>query len=247
MKQFRRTLALVLAALTLLAALGTAALADYKVVTVTKGKWYKVYSEEKTKNIYKLTLSKDSLLTCTTKNQTEQSILEFEIFLKKSCDWDCYSGGFGLCVNGSTSETIALAKGTYYFKVYDKSGKPSFKLTTKAIPSYKNTTKAKAATLKQNAKVMCTHTQNGPKNLWYKIKLTKKQKISIGMDPCSGYRDLKFITLYNSQGKKVALKYGESWEDCVTKSKQSAGTYYIQLKNPNFEYKQGGYGNLYWY
>ena len=79
---------------------------------------------------------------------------------------------------------IALKRGTYYVKMYDGFSKTptvrvSFNVTTSASLDKGNYCASKAASLKASTKVTVAQTPNYNYTRWYKVKLTKNQKLTI--------------------------------------------------------------------
>lgn len=248
MKQFRRIMALLVALLIAVSAVSVAALAEgYAVKKVTQGKWYKLTTGAKTKQLYKLTLKKDSYLICEGKGlKGDDSILEFEIYTKPDANWDNYCGGFGMCGPNGHTLKVAMVKGTYYIKAYDEKGTASLKMNVKALPKAKNTSKAKAIALPRDEYVEVAMLPNGPKTLWYKIKTNRKQVISVKAQDW-WETDITPIEIYNSKLQKLTVKYDKDNYSCQTKSKQKAGVYYICVRTPKFNHAQeGGYLGFRW-
>ena len=249
MKNIRKKIALVLALiLTATLSSSVALAAKPKTVTMKMGAWYTLKSEKKIDTIFKLNLKTDCLLTCSTQNpKNKEDILEFELYNSKACNWDGYVGGFGASGGGTSKEILAVSKGTYYLKAYTHSGAAKLKITSKTFKKPANTMRSKALTLEKGAETTVIQVPTGPNQLWYKIKLTKKQFITVDFDEWSGYFHPGVISIYNAKNKKVVTLFSEDEYLYKTKARQSAGTYYICVQKPQ-EYKtgQGGYMELYW-
>jgi len=250
MKKLSRTLALALA-LTILATLtGSVALAaSPKVISLKMGTWYSLKTEKKSNSVFKLTLSQDSLLSCKTRGpEKDDDILEFELFDNKNCDWSGYVGGFGISGgSGTNTHRIAVSKGTYYLKAYTHSSAAKLKITGKAVARSANTTRAKAETLKKSTVATVIQFPDGAKKLWYKIKLTKKQSITVDPQAWSGYEHPGTVSIYNAKNKKVPVAFNKSDYVYKTKSKQPAGMYYICVRERDkYTSGEGGYMKFLW-
>ena len=158
--------------------------------------------------------------------------------------------------------TYGVKKGqTYYFQVYSRHG---VTLTAYANSQKKaaGTKKAKAKTIKKNKTVKGVIIAGDKTVDWYKIKLTKSQKVKINYTAKSNgdtdYYGIKF-TFCDSKGKaftynaydRVNRVYPKSgMEFCLKntatgkKSGLKTGTYYVKVERYNK--KSSGYYTLKW-
>ena len=148
----------------------------------------------------------------------------------------------------SGKDGFVLHSGTYYVGIFNviKGAKVKFS-TVKASPLRKtNTTKAKAISLSSGKKAEIIIDKKNKSARWYKLKLTKKQALSLYINR-NHYMYEGELTLYNSKLKKVALK--EDWEKqrYVSKSKLDKGTYYVKVTADSDLFPDcGAYCRLYW-
>lgn len=135
----------------------------------------------------------------------------------------------------------AVQKGTYYLKMKN-SGQYKFRYIFKADPSKKNYTKKKAITLGRKKTVHNVFYSNAKKSTlerWYKIKVTKKQRITwVGE-----------ARLCDSKGRYVSSIYDQG--KYYSKSKLKKGTYYLCVKHYGWNFKNkkrtmGQYRSLRW-
>jgi len=230
MKRFQRTLALMLAIMTIMAAMSVPALAEsYKVATLKTGTWYKVpyYSDMKT--IYKLKLTADSIVTISWKgNKAEYLRLYF--YDNKACEYDFYDPDF---YEARASQKAAFAKGTYYLMMYDLQERPTsqIKITVKKAINKANYCRAKAIALKSGETVTIAQTADHCYDRWYKITVPKKKIVTI---TTSEY-DAEDITLYDAKMQTIECTSGS--KKVITEDKIAKGTYFIRVS--------GGYSNAY--
>lgn len=139
---------------------------------------------------------------------------------------------------------------TYYIKVTnsgDSRGYYCFRIDNKKISEKSGKTKSKAVNVKKNKTVNGTIQAGSSQADWYKIKLTKKQKLNIYVKGRTN-DTLKF-KLYTGKtsrtysmnnrydGKGFSYKY-------YTYGKLSKGTYYVQISRGNS--KSSGVYSLKW-
>ena len=130
---------------------------------------------------------------------------------------------------GKGKVIIPVSKGTYYLKLsypmYD-----TIKYVFKADPSKKNYTQNKAISAKQNKTYTTVIYSGDKKNTWnryYKLKLTKKQRITLL--PTYG----NVGSLFNSKGEYISTSsyYDKNgnWAGYTTERKLPKGTYYLKI------------------
>ena len=139
---------------------------------------------------------------------------------------------------------------TYYIKVTnsgDSRGYYCFRIDNKKISEKSGKTKSKAVNVKKNKTVNGTIQAGSSQADWYKIKLTKKQKLNIYVKGRTN--DTLKIKLYTGKtsrtysmnnrydGKGFSYKY-------YTYGKLSKGTYYVQISRGNS--KSSGVYSLKW-
>ena len=135
---------------------------------------------------------------------------------------------------GKEQIVIPVSKGTYYLKMrYPWCA--AIKYVFKADPSKKNYTKKKAVSLKKNKTYTTVIYSGDKKSTWkryYKIKLTKKQRITILTENEYDYFDEE---LYNKKGKHIPTSLycdkNGNWVGFTSNRKLSKGTYYLCISN----------------
>lgn len=136
---------------------------------------------------------------------------------------------------------------TYYLKITNVSGRAGVKFTQTKVSEKSGSSRKKAKTLKKNSTAKGTIVAGSSTTDWYKIKVTKSQKVKITTKGnMSG--NLK-MQLYKSNGKKygwdVTALYGIGDSNTyTTSSKLPKGTYYIKIYRGNS--KSNGYYTLKW-
>ena len=132
-----------------------------------------------------------------------------------------YKGGWAPL--SIVNDRVAVKKGTYYLRV--DGGTLKYKFT--AAGNQKNKTKKKAISLRadKTAKAIMLPKMNYDR--WYKITISKKQKIEIETNLY--YTVLDDVTVYNSDGQKVAMTKGDKNGVSCSKKALPKGTYYIKL------------------
>lgn len=128
---------------------------------------------------------------------------------------------------------FGLAKGTYYIKI--KNSSPyKIKYTATAVTDQSGASKAKAVSVPKNVtkKGLILSTDATKKSDWFKIKLTKKQKIRFNIAVKSTDRISFKIVPASSKtiifGDTVSLSGSDTME-VVSQDSFVAGTYYIQV------------------
>ena len=245
MKKTTRVIALLLSLVLLFSAVGgmtaVAATASYKVYTMKADTYYKTdnYRTE-VKKVYKLAIEKDSIVKITWSGSPSS----IYILITKDAKAEKRVKSYYVDKKSGT-ETLALAKGTYYFNAEvsssDVVGK--YKVNVTAIKDPGNYCIAKAAALKAKTKITLTQTDNYDYNKWYKITLSSKKKISV---ETNGYG--YYIDIYNSKYERLKVSTGSNLT--VTEKAQAKGTYYIRVSGYSLyatDYGPGQYITMKWY
>lgn len=122
---------------------------------------------------------------------------------------------------------IPVLKGTYYLKA---DGCTTIKYVFKSDPSRKNYTKKKAVSLKKNKTCTTVIYAGEKRSTWkryYKIKLTKKQRIYVKASTLD-YFD---VAICNKKGKDIStspyFNKGGDWKGYITDRRVAKGTYYL--------------------
>ena len=189
---------------------GTITLKSNSTVSVNKDMWMKVTAPQK------------GLLYLYVRN-TKYPWIELYNSKKWKFPGDYYS------TEGNGKVIIPVSKGTYYLKLsypmYD-----TIKYVFKADPSKKNYTQNKAISAKQNKTYTTVIYSGDKKNTWnryYKLKLTKKQRITLL--PTYG----NVGSLFNSKGEYISTSsyYDKNgnWAGYTTERKLPKGTYYLKI------------------
>ena len=127
---------------------------------------------------------------------------------------------------------IPVSKGTYYLKLYNP-GYAAIKYVFKADPSKKNYTKKKAISIKPNKTYTTVIYSGDKKNTWnryFKIKLTKKQRITILFAS-----DYIYGEVINAKGQYISTSsyYDKNGHRVgfTTDRKLPKGTYYLKISD----------------
>ncbi len=147
-----------------------------------------------------------------------------------------------------TKAVFAVEKNTtYYLKVTDVDGKAAIKYTQTSISEKSGSTLKKAKSLSKSKTVKGTISAGSSRADYYKIKLTKSQKLKLYVaGDAAGSLD---IQVYTAKGAKYGYAetavYGVNDEDVLTSYKKlSKGTYYIKIYRNDS--KSNGYYTLKW-
>lgn len=139
---------------------------------------------------------------------------------------------------------------TYYIKVTnsgDSKGYYCFRIDNKKISEKSGKTKSKAVNVKKNKTVNGTIQAGSSKADWYKIKLTKKQKLNVYISGrTNNTLKIKLYAGKNSRSYSLNNSYdgkGFSYK-IYTYNKLPKGTYYVQISRGNS--KSSGVYSLKW-
>ncbi len=225
MKSVRRMGALVMAALLVVALLSGSALAESTqsndVSTLKTGTWY---SPDSTTRLYRVKVSKDSLLTANWKGNSEEHL---SIYLYKDAERKNYITDLYPYQTASGTQSLALRKGTYYVGLFDSAKQSRVKFSISALKDPKNYCPSRAVAMKKGVKyVQSAHTpMNAFEYDWFKVKLTKKQRITVYCSTNINYvafRDTSLKALDNEAYTKKAYR---------TQDILNPGTYYLRISN----------------
>ena len=121
----------------------------------------------------------------------------------------------------TTAIQFAVDKGTYYVRDVREAG--SFKYTFTPNNPQKNYSLKKAKKLNANKTVTDCLSRNNYYCRWYKIRLSKKKRITFWSN------NGEYVRIYNSKFKRVDTEQaGTNSTKYITK-KQKKGTYYIRI------------------
>jgi hypothetical protein len=211
--------------------------------TVENGQSVKLL--QKGKQFYKFTLKDDSLVQVSWTNNNNCSDM---IIYKDKTKNDYYSY---IEFEGKKGKTfIALAKGTYYFDVFDYSSKPTTTVKFNWTPASdynkdKNYSVKTAKPLKADTIVHVVQVRKYDYYRWYKITLTKGQKLTI-MAPY-GNIDRPFVLNSKLDILDFNVTYDSAHKSYTSDEKLPRGTYYIAVP-PSFNsnFKVGYYVAFKW-
>ena len=163
------------------------------------------------------------------KNTTKNKKLDREIFSYEGTDHEEKNLGPN-CMEGDGGLEVHLDRGTYRYVL--TTGYPKSQLTC-SLHSYKKAPVSKKTAQKLNkkgeAKGIFTVTEK--KTQWYRFRVTKKQKMQVGMFNWGNEdRDLEYrLTLMDSHGKTVWKKNKVTWQE-DKKITLKKGTYYFKIQ-----------------
>lgn len=229
MKQFRRVLALLTAALLLAALFGGAALAatkpvpkasSGKIVTLKLKQSVTMPKNENKAPVYKLKINKDSIVTMTWSGNAKKSAY-LQFYLDSKCKKN--AGYFSFKNKAKGSQKYVFAKGTYYIKMADYTRKTVVKFTAKTIKYTANYTPSKAIALAAGKKLTVGMAPLKDFPLWYKITLTQPQPIAITKSEQGS------IWLYDSNLETVSMTYSDSYR--ASENTLDPGTYYLRVSH----------------
>lgn len=211
-----------------------------EAATIENGKNTKLLQSGQ--QFYKFTLSDDSLVQVYWSNNTKNGTaitLYVDKDKKKMIDFLYPSG------QKTGKEFYALKKGTYYVDMYDYYQVASVKITWNVASKYdkQNYCMAKATTLNKDTIANVVQTPRYDYSRWYRIKLTKAQKVTI----LSPYGNGGFVYLYSPSWQSYQFSTADSTNK-VTTDKLAAGTYYIRVAMDGSYYQgvEGSYIAFKW-
>lgn len=210
--------------LTLLAAAMTPAFAaSTKVKDLSPGKWTAIAKN----TVYKLVLKNDYEVDLYWKGVAEKEDLAIEVYANKKLTWG--AGYWPVESASSASEPVRaiLVKGTYYIKPNNYAAFANAKLKVK-LKKFKYTTnysRSRATTLKKDQWVEAFLSASTHYPHWYKINLSKKQKITVI------HGDWFDVRIYPANGPRLETVYSPESEEEVTTEAQPKGTYFIMVSD----------------
>lgn len=250
MKNRQQIIATMLVIITLLVFLPVSAFASYKYEALKFNKWYKVSNELNKLTIYEIQVSSDTVIIIQWKDYDRSECWgNGSICKDKKCEKEIVSF-LGNTENSSGKRGIVLYPGKYYLKMYLEDGKKTqVKISKKATSTInkQNYCLQNAITLAKNKSVEFAQTKKNCYNRWFKIVLTKRQKISIVSN-----RSIYRCDIYDSKLNDIMCEgKGDELNDYhieTTNKKLPKGTYYIcfTLYNISDILDYGYYYNLYW-
>lgn len=221
MKHISRVVVLLLVVACVLGSV-TAFADSYRVATLKKDTWYKLSVRDKAFTVYKLNLTADSIVTVQWKNNTAG---EGSVYLctDKSCDDSIYSFVESSEVKGSG--TIALSRGSYYFRMFEWDDKPhtQVKITAQKATNQDNYCRARAIALQPNKVVKIAQTPDYNYSRWYRIQLPQKKTVTITTND----EKAEYISLYNSKMQYVSCASGS--KTVISEDPLPKGTYFIRV------------------
>lgn len=225
MKTIRRMITLAMAVLLVVTVLSSAALAEGTQSNATSalktGKWY---SPGSTIHMLRVKASKDSLLTATWKGNSQERLY---INLYRDANRKQYLTDLYTYQAASGTQSFVLQKGTYYVSLIDSTGGSQVKFSLSSLKDYRNYCASRAVTMKKGVKyIQGGHTpMNAFETDWFKVKLTKKQRITVY---CS--TNCSYVTFRNTAMKALN---SESYTKKAYRSQDvlAPGTYYVRVNN----------------
>ena len=181
----------------------------------------------------------EGYFTVTVKKGTSKSNAQIKIYTEPRSCIGKYEGKKGVV------RVLPVSKGALYFRA--ASGN-SIKYTfTKVVQKEENYCKAKALPLKRGKKVFVCQTPKYNFIRWFKIKLPKKQKITLY---CTGKSHMSIVdTSLNSVYSSEVSTSDKEWTVERTDKKMPKGTYYIRVYSAlTLYFDSSGYyaSTLYW-
>lgn len=247
MKNYQRTVAIMIAFITILALLPVSAFASYKVEPLKYNYWYSL--KEDVSTVYKVKVTADTILTVNWKNNSGESYVN--VYPDKECDESIIYGFLHNAYSMSSGTNgMILYRGTYYIYMSDDYNKTKVKFSKKVNTINKqNYCINKAITMTKNKKYQYSQSKNINYKRWYKIKLTKSQEITMvvhGLDNDYGYN----YTLYDSNFNRINCEDSEKngTITITTRGKQPKGIYYLALYEDDLDdlMDKGNYYSIYW-
>ena len=172
---------------------------------------------------YKVTVKDDGYLTVSAKeSKLSYGYINVDGYKKVGKNYNHITGILS-SDKKSASGKFAVKKGTYYLQgTYGTQFKYTF---TKAVFK-ENYCASKAIDLKSNKEVVVVNTPKKAYDRWYKIKLTKKQKLTFWSTGAGG------ASIFDSNMKIVDVKYDDKDDTkWYSSSKLKKGTYYVRISN----------------
>ena len=159
------------------------------------------------------------------------------------------------CLYDKKTHFFVLPKGTYYLHLYKDEAYTTLKWTFTKLSKKANYCRARASALARTKKANCMFHYGYEHAKWYKIKLTKKQKITITLKTLDDQFSLGMVRVFNSKEKLINTKMQESGDNAYALSVYQSdtlpkGIYYIRLSRKydynNSDYAVGRLAQLSW-
>lgn len=201
--------------------------------TLTNKKEVISYSDSNNKDIYyKIVAPKDGYITTTNSFNTSSGFANITLMnsKKKAISEELY-------VSSTNQYTTchAVKKGTYYIKVSSRAGIYSMEYQFTGVTDKGGASKATATTVKKGGsavKGMIAATDKVSNADWYKVTLSKKQKVSFEITGnCSGRITMEVIPASGGTitGNKISIYPPSDGSVLESKGTWTKGTYYIKV------------------
>ena len=238
MKRNKKILISTLVALLMLVLGATTIMAASSEKKLSAGKWVNGTSYDKT-IYYKVTVKNDGVLTISAKNLGVAGESWMDLYIYKKDKGQYYSLSNAVWTKDK-SKTVkyAVEKGTYYIKAntYTK-----FKYTFTKMEDKANYCASKAITLKKAKEVAVVNSAMNGYDRWYKIKLTKKQMLTIWNSGSVAIYDSNFNVIDLIQNDEDYTKY-------YSTKMLGKGTYYVRIYSNSYynSYNRASYTTFKW-
>lgn len=198
-----------------------------------------VYSYNDSSNIiyHEIKISKTGYINVTAESANNIGSLYVTLFDSKK---KALSNSIYLSNTNGNETCFAVKKGTYYIGTKCYSDAIHLKYTFTSVSEKSGSSKKKAVTIKagKTVKGLIQATDSTKKYDYYKIKLTKKQKVSL-ICTAKSCESIKFTVIPASSKLTIwgdsVLIYDNDKKSWTTQDKLPTGTYYIKVEkiNPN--------------
>lgn len=229
----------------------TTAMAATRTVTLSQNKWYTNTTQSYNDTYYyKISVPKTGYITvsgyCFSKYSNNKYTLRVQLCNSRKKELEKYKTS--LYETRGFKTYYAVKKGTYYLKVSDSNYK--LKYTFKAITEKSGTTASSAVTIPKNKSIagLALAGESGKKIDYYKIRLTKPQRINFTFGAkANDWIKFKLVPANPKQyiiGSTVYRWY--TTEKASTKDVFPAGTYYIQVSRMTDDTDTSGVYTIKW-
>lgn len=244
MRRSRRIVALLLSLIIVSALFPVSSFAAYKYQNLKFNQWYQLSESSDNMTIYKIRVASDTVVYTAWKNhKTDEGYVG--IYTDKNCD-ERLEYILGDDDGKTGTKGFALYPGTYYIYMRDDDKNTQVQFTKKTVKAINkpNYCIQNAIQIKANKKAEFAQTKMQCYNRWYKIKLTKRQKITI---PVVTKKYTVSCSLYDSNLNYISCKQSESTNTITTYGEQAKGTYYLMFEDDYSELRDSGcYYSFYW-
>lgn len=233
MKHSQKAVLLMLVLISVLAILPVPAFATYKYEALQFDKWYALDAYSDSMTVYKLKITDDTIVYVNWKDydDSDDNWGYGEFYRDKKCQQPVSLGGMNsFLTEKSGRRGFALYKGTYYVQMFDRArrAKAIFSKKRTNVINKPNYCLSNALHVKRRKKIEIAQTKANNYDRWYKIVLTKKQKITISGD-FRQYDIINSCDLYDSNFNSIRCTYTDGTVE--TDGKQPKGTYYLVVKD----------------